>query len=72
MASTRSSQNPHNTTSSTTVPPGAPEWVTSELIEYTIRVWERYYSAALTPEDALEIIQSSARLFQLLSQDPPT
>ena len=31
------------------VPAGTPDWITAELIAQTIRVWQPYYAAVLTP-----------------------
>lgn len=53
------------------VPDGAPAWVTLELLEQTIRVWQPYYSDPLTPETALAIIQSVGRLIEVLSEGSP-
>jgi hypothetical protein len=50
------------------VPAGVPDWVTAELIEHTIRVWQPYYSVPLTPSEAVEIIGNVSRLFRVLSQ----
>lgn len=44
------------------VPPGAPAWVTTELIAHTIRVWQPYYDTPLTAEDALAMILGVTRL----------
>lgn len=49
------------------VPDGAPVWVTIELIEHTIRVWQPFYKNQLIPEDALEIIISVSCLIESLS-----
>ena len=38
------------------VPAGTPDWITAELIEQTIRVWQPYYPAMLTPEEAVTMI----------------
>lgn len=54
---------------SSIVPAGAPDWITQELIEATIRVWQPYYAEILSPEEAVEMIQSVGRLFQALSSD---
>lgn len=62
--------NPKNETpkrTATAVPSGAPTWVTAELIEHTIRVWQPYYADPLTPIDALAIIQSVGRLIEVFS-----
>lgn len=49
------------------VPAGAPRWVTPELIELTLRVWQPYYEIQLIPEDALEIMMGVGRLVEVLS-----
>lgn len=54
--------------SSARVPPGAPPWVTTTLIEHTLEIWQPYYKDPLTPEDALAIIVNVGRLFEVLSR----
>ena len=49
------------------VPAGSPDWITAELIEQTIRVWQPYYEAVLTPEEAVTMILNVGRLYQALS-----
>jgi hypothetical protein len=49
------------------VPAGAPDWITAELIELTIRVWQPHYEAVLSPEEAVTMIQTVGRLYQALS-----
>ena len=49
------------------VPVGAPDWITAELVEETIRVWQPYYEAVISPEEAVTMIQSVGRLYQALS-----
>jgi hypothetical protein len=51
-----------------TVPAGAPSWVTTQLIEDTIRVWQPYYVEPLTTEDALAIILGVGRLVDVLAR----
>lgn len=51
------------------VPPGAPAWVTAELIERTLKVWQPYYRERLTPEDAVTIVCNAGRLFRVLSRE---
>ena len=49
------------------VPAGVPAWITPELIEETIKVWQPYYPEVISPEEAITMIQSAGRLFQALS-----
>jgi len=49
------------------VPAGAPDWITPELIEATIRVWQPYYVEVLSPEEAVTMILDVGRLFDALS-----
>lgn len=57
--------------SANSVPAGAPAWVTEELIEQTIRVWQPYYPDPLTTDDAVAIIQGVGRLIDVLSKGSP-
>jgi hypothetical protein len=49
------------------VPAGTPDWIRAELVELTIRVWQPYYQAILTPEDAVNLIVAVGRLFNALA-----
>ena len=49
------------------VPVGTPDWITADLIELTIRVWQPYYQATLTPEEAVTMIVNVGRLYGALS-----
>lgn len=49
------------------IPKGAPSWVTVELIESTLKTWQPYYSYRLTAQDAVVMIKSAARLFDVMS-----
>ncbi len=51
------------------VPGGVPPWVTPELIEHTLRVWQPFYQDQLIAEDALAIIMSAGRMVDLLSNE---
>lgn len=53
------------------VPSGAPDWVTSELIQYTIEVWQPYYRDPLTTDDALEMLLNAGHLLRVLADSPP-
>ena len=48
-------------------PAGTPHWITPELIEATIRVWQPYYETVISPEEAITMIQSVGRLYQAFS-----
>lgn len=50
------------------VPPGAPSWVTTELIEQTLKIWQPFYAKTLIPDDALEMILSVDRMFDFVSR----
>ncbi len=45
------------------LPPGAPGWITPELIAETIETWQPYYGEDLTQADALGILESVSSLF---------
>jgi hypothetical protein len=49
------------------IPAGTPEWITPELVEETIRVWQPYYAEVLSPDEAITMIRNVGRLFQALS-----
>lgn len=51
------------------VPPGAPLWITPELIALTLQVWQPYYEQPLTAENALEILMGAGRMIDVLSDD---
>lgn len=50
------------------MPSGAPSWVTPELIQKTLEVWQPYYEEDLIPEDALAMIMGASQLFHCLSE----
>jgi hypothetical protein len=50
------------------VPPGAPAWVTPELIQHTLRVWQPFYEHPLTTQDALGMILSIGRIVEPLTE----
>ena len=52
---------------SITVPAGTPGWITSELIEATVRTWQPHYPTPLTTDDAIEIIRNAGLLCDALS-----
>jgi len=52
------------------LPPGTPSWISAELVEHTLRVWQPRYEATLSPEDAIGILVGAARLMNALSVEP--
>lgn len=48
------------------VPPGAPAWVTDELIQDTLDTWQSHFEKTLTPEDALEMLVDATNLMEFL------
>lgn len=51
------------------VPPGAPAWITDELIELTLRTFQPRYETTLTPEDAMEMLVTVSRVADVLRED---
>lgn len=43
-----------------------PDWVTRDLLEETIAVWQPYYNGCLTDRDAIEILTSIGLLMDAL------
>lgn len=54
------------------VPPGTPAWITRDLIDKTISVWQRFYSARLSAADAVEMLISVGNLFGVLKDSAQT
>ncbi|MAT13665.1 MAG: hypothetical protein CMJ46_00120 [Planctomyces sp.] len=50
------------------VPSDAPAWVTPDMIEKTLKVWQPYYEEELIPEDALAIIMGVGRILEFLAE----
>jgi hypothetical protein len=53
------------------LPPGAPAWVSVEMVEQTLRVWQPRYETPLTTEDAVEILMGASGLMHALSLESP-
>ena len=45
---------------------GLPSWITLDLIRHTIRVWQPYYKAVLTTQDAVMMLLNVGRLSRVL------
>ncbi|MCP4191769.1 MAG: hypothetical protein GY768_14230 [Planctomycetaceae bacterium] len=56
--------------SSTRQDSSLPSWLTTELVEKTLQVWQPHYSYRLTRDDAIAIIKSVGQLFEVLRQEP--
>jgi hypothetical protein len=48
------------------IDPNVPAWITPELIEQTIKVWQPYYTSPLQPDDAVTMILGVGQLFDTL------
>ncbi|HEY1598856.1 MAG TPA: hypothetical protein VGG64_04595 [Pirellulales bacterium] len=51
------------------VPPALPAWITPELIEDTIQVWQPYYKEDLTVADAVAIMVNITELLAVLDEE---
>lgn len=51
-----------------TVPGGAPAWITPALIRETLATWQPFYRDSMTVDDAVRILTSVGRLFEVLSR----
>lgn len=47
-----------------------PDWITPELIEETLRVWQPYYASPLTPKDAVGILERAGEVLRVLASSP--
>lgn len=45
------------------LPPGTPQWITPELVRYTLEVWQPHYQQKLTVDDAIEMIVNAYNLY---------
>ncbi len=50
------------------VPDGAPAWITPALIRETLATWQPFYRDSMTVDDAVTILKSVGRLFEVLSR----
>ena len=51
------------------VPASARAWVSAELIEETLRVWQPYYADPLTVDDAVDIMLAAAGLLKAIAHE---
>jgi len=52
-------------------PPGAPRWITAELMFETWQTWQPYYNEPLTADDVLGMIVGVGQLMELLGEPSP-
>lgn len=57
-------------TTSIQLPAGTPSWISSELVEQTLKVWQPRYSESLSVEDAIAILTGASRLMRTLAVFP--
>ena len=50
------------------LPPGTPAWITPELVELTLKVWQPYYRQTLSVEDSITILRNAGELVRTLSR----
>lgn len=50
------------------VPAGVPSWITAELIQLTLKVFQTRYATPLTLDDAVAMLLNVGRLFGELSR----
>ena len=49
---------------------GAPNWITPEAVEDTLKTFRPHYGEQMTPEDALGILLNMGQLFELIDKEP--
>jgi len=52
--------------------PGAPRWVTPELLADTLETWQPYYTEQLTVADSLTILLNVSHLIDAMQRTTPT
>ena len=61
--------NPPRAARADALPPGTPAWITPKLVQSTLETWQPFYKEPLTLDDAVTILISVGRLFEVLSTD---
>jgi hypothetical protein len=51
------------------LPAGSPAWITADLVDYTIRVWQPFYKQPVTVDEAIAIIEGAGRLLRILARE---
>ncbi len=50
------------------LPPGTPAWVTPQLVERTLRVWQPRYASPLSVDDAVTMILAVGRMYDVVAR----
>lgn len=50
------------------IPRGTPEWITSSIVEKTIKIWEKRAGIPISSEEAVGIILRVSTLMDVLSR----
>lgn len=50
------------------LPAAVPAWITPQLIDLTLRVWQPFYHVQLAAQDAVQILLNAGRLFSVLAR----
>lgn len=50
------------------LPQGTPAWVTPQLVERTLRVWQPRYASPLSVDDAVTMILAVGRLYDVVAR----
>jgi hypothetical protein len=64
-------QQPHGRIGRVKPPPGAPGWVTEELVAQTLETWQSLADRLLTPNDALAMLINISQLFEVVGLTSP-
>ncbi|MFO0858343.1 MAG: hypothetical protein U0640_13425 [Phycisphaerales bacterium] len=51
------------------VPPGTPAWITPDLVELTLKVWQKHYDKPLSIQDAVTIVLNAGQMFGALARE---
>jgi hypothetical protein len=53
----------------TALPAGTPVWITTELVQLTLKVWQKHYKEPLSTQDAVTILLNAGQLFGVLARE---
>jgi len=52
------------------LPDGAPIWITEELVEKTLEVWQPFYEKELIVADAIAMIMGVGQIYEFFAEGP--